>query len=174
MTPRRSLIFLLAACLAPIGCGYHVSGHADLVPANIKSICVPAFGNITTRYKLTDRLASAVGREFISRSRYRIVPDPNQADAILTGAVINVVSLATTFDTTTGRASGVQVIVTLQVKLVERSTGKILYSRPNFDVRERYEISTKPETYFEESDTALDRLSTDVARMVVSAILENF
>lgn len=163
----------LAALLAT-ACGYHVAGRADLVPKNIQTIAIPAFKNVTTRYKLTDRLPEAISREFISRTRYRIVSDPDQADAVLRGSVLNYSSYPTIFDPATGRASGVQLQVTLQVSLVERASGKALFSRPRMEVRERYQISTDPAVFFEESDAALDRASQQTARQVVSSILENF
>jgi hypothetical protein len=50
----------------------------------------------------------------------------------------------------------------------------VLFNRQNADFRERYEISVDPRNYFDESSTALERLSRDVARSVVSAVLENF
>lgn len=156
------------------GCGYHVAGHADLLPKKIKTIAVPAFGNATTRYKVSDRLAAAITREFISRTRYQIVADPNRADAILSGAVVNMLSYPTIFDPASGRASGVQAVVILQVSLTDRATGAVLFTRPAMEVRERYEISVDPRAYFEESDPAMERLSRDVARSVVSGILENF
>lgn len=167
---------MLAACaaLSTSGCGYHVSGHADLLPKTIRTIAVPAFGNATVRYKLSDRLAQAITREFLSRTRYRVIHNENEADAILRGSVVNLMAFPTTFDTATGRAAGVQVSVGLQLTLHERATGKVLYQNPGMEVRERYEISVDPVAYFEESDTALDRLSISVARAVVSAILENF
>jgi len=65
-------------------------------------------------------------------------------------------------------------VVTLQVSLTDRSTGRVLFSRPNMEVRERYEVAADQRAYFEESDIALDRLSRSVARSVVSAVLENF
>jgi hypothetical protein len=170
-SPRA--VLALAALLAA-ACGYHVAGRADLVPRNIRTIAIPAFSNITTRYQLTDRLAEAISREFISRTRYRIVSDPDRADAVLRGAVLNYSSYPTIFDPATGRASGVQLQVTLRVSLVERASGKVLFNRPNMDVRERYQISTDPSAFFEESDAALDRASQQTARQVVSAILENF
>jgi hypothetical protein len=163
------LLFLLFT-----SCGYHVAGKADLLPRNIKTIAIPAFGNGTHNAKLSERVTSALTREFISRTRYRIVADPNQAEAVLTGAVTNILSYPTTLDTLTGRASGAQIIVYLQVTLTDRSTGRVLFTRPLFEVRERYEISVNAATYFEESDSALERLSRDVARSVVSAVLENF
>jgi hypothetical protein len=50
----------------------------------------------------------------------------------------------------------------------------VLFSRPAFEVRERYEIAVDPQQYFDENATALQRLSRDVARSVVTAILEAF
>ncbi len=156
-------------------CGYHVAGKADLVPKSIHTIAIPAFANATTRYKLTDRLPQAISHEFIARTRYQIITDPSQADAVLRGTVVNFVSFPILFDQATGRASGLQVNVIMQVSLVERSTGKVIYTRPNFEFHDRYEIAvTNTDQYFEESSTALDRLSRTVARDLVSAILENF
>ena len=161
--------------LAPLaGCGYHVSGHADLLPKSVKSIAVPPFGNNTTRFRLADRLAQSITREFLSRTRYQVVHDQDAADAILRGSVLNLLAFPATFDTATGRAAGVQVSVYLQIQLTERASGKVLYTNPSMEVRERYEISIDPVAYFEESEVALDRLSRQVAGGIVSAILEAF
>ncbi|MBV9400002.1 MAG: hypothetical protein JO062_18635 [Bryobacterales bacterium] len=144
------------------------------MPKTLHTVAIPAFGNITTRYKLTDRLPEAFSREFITRTRYRVVPDPNQADAVLTGAVNNYTSFPVIFDPTTNRAAAVEVHVILQVKLTERATGKVLFDRPRLEISERYEISLDPTQYFEESDDALDRASKLVAKQVVSSVLNAF
>lgn len=166
--------FLLLAVLALAGCGYHVSGKADLVPKSIGTIAIPAFGNATIRYRLTDRLPQAIAREFIARTRYQIVNDPNEADAVVRGTVSNYYAYPVIFDPSTGRASTVQVIVVMTVSLVERTTGKVLFTRQGFSWKDQYEISADAQAFFDESDIAMDRLSRDVARSVVSAILENF
>ena len=156
------------------GCGYRVAGRADALPRTIHTIAIPAFTNNTTRYKLTEQLPVAVAREFIVRTRYQVVSDVNTADAVLTGGVIGFNSYPVTLDPATNRASAAQLSVLLEVTLRERATGTILYSRPRMEFRERYEISVDPNTYFEESDAALARLSRDVARTLVSAVLERF
>ncbi|MGI8990619.1 MAG: LPS assembly lipoprotein LptE, partial [Bryobacteraceae bacterium] len=158
-----------------LSCGYHVSGsgRATLLPKNIQTIAIPAFGNASTQYKVSDRLTAAITREFIERTRYQITADTGNADAVLTGAVTNFLTYPTIYDPATQRAAGVQVILFLQVSLRDKS-GAVLFNRPNMDVRERYEISVDPKVYFDESETALDRLSRDAARTIVSAILENF
>lgn len=164
---------LAAAALFLAGCGYRVAGHSDLLPSTIHTIAIPAFGNATTRYRLSERLPGAITREFITRTRYRIVPDPRDADAILEGTVLNYVSYPVVFDPVTSRASVVQMYVTMRIELRDKA-GKVLFSRPGMEMKQRYEISVDPKAYFEESDAALDRMSHDVALNIVSAILENF
>lgn len=169
------LLACAVLCAAALGgCGYRVGGQADLLPTHIRTIAIPAFGNVTTRYKLTERLPAALTREFITRTRYRIVADPAEADAVLTGAVVNYISAPTIFDQATGRAAGIQVSVFLNLTLTDRQSGQVLYQRANFEARQRYEVSIEQREYFDESDVALDRLSREVARLVVSTILEAF
>jgi outer membrane lipopolysaccharide assembly protein LptE/RlpB len=163
-----ALFFLLLG-----GCGYHVAGTANLLPAEIHTIAITPFRNVSIQYKLSDYLTESVSREMITRTRYKIVADPAKADAVLSGAVANMFSSATVADPVTGRSSGAQVVVQIQVRLTDKA-GKVLFDRPNVEFRERYEISVNPQQYFDESQAALQRLSRDVARTVVSAILENF
>lgn len=168
---RRELLGFAGALT---GCGYHVGGKSDLLPKTIQTIAIPAFNNLTVRYKFADRLAGAVTREFIARTKYQIITDPTQADAVLKGTILTFTSYPTIFDPATGRASGVQIQATMQLILTERATGKVLFTRDSFDFRERYEVSVDQAQYFEESDQALERLSRDVARTLLSAILEAF
>ena len=171
---RRIGIAILAGTLAGAGCGYHVAGKADLLPKTIKTIAIPAFGNTTSRPQLARLLPEDIAREFLSRTHYGIVADPSQADAVLTGAVTNMAAVPTTFDPVTGRATGIQAVVTLQLTLRNRATGAVLWQRLGADFRQQYEISIDPTKYFDESGPAMIRLSQDVARSMVTAILENF
>ena len=155
-------------------CAYRFAATDTVVPKTVHTIAIPAFNNLTVRYKLTDQLPEALSREFLTRTRYKVVPDPNTADAILRGAVINYAFYPTIFDPANGRAAYAELHVTLSVTLTERATGKVLFDRKNFDVRETYQISPDATQYFEESDPALKRAGQQVARSVVSAVLENF
>jgi hypothetical protein len=174
MTKLVPLAIAFTGALVAPGCGYHVSGHGDLMPKNIKTIAIPAFGNVTTRYQLARLLPADITREFISRTHYAIVTDPGQADAVLAGTVTNFASFPTVSDPASGRATAAQVVVTLHLTLTNRATGAVLFSRQGAEFRERYEISIDPTAYFDESGTAIERVSRDVARSVVTAILEGF
>jgi hypothetical protein len=169
----RHLVFV-ALALASTGCGYHVAGHADLMPKTIQTIAIPAFRNGTVRTKLARLITSDVTHEFISRTHYTIVAEPEQADAVLQGSLTSFNAYPTIFDPVSGRATGVQVIAIVQLNLIDRHTGKNIFSRPSYEFHERYEITVDPQAYFDESGTAIERLSRDMARSIVTAILENF
>jgi Lipopolysaccharide-assembly len=170
---RSAVAATLGLALLCGGCGYRVAGRGDALPKNIKTIAIPAFGNATTLYHLADRLPADITREFISRTRYRVVTDPAAADAVLSGSLVKSYSLAATLDPATARASSAMISVTIGLTLTDRATGKVIYAR-NLDAHERYEVSPTADTYFEESSAALDRMSRTVARDAVSAILEKF
>jgi len=169
----KQLTLIMFAALGLTGCGYHVAGKADLVPEEIRTIAILPFNNVSMQYKLSDFLAESVSRELITRTRFKVVADPAKADAILSGAVANLFSSAIVSDPVTARSTGVQMTVMIQARLVD-SKGKVLFERPNIQFNERYEISVDPKQYFDESGPALQRLSRDVAKEIVSAILENF
>jgi outer membrane lipopolysaccharide assembly protein LptE/RlpB len=159
---------LLAAC------GYHIAGKANLLPADIHTIAVAPWANVSVRYRLSNYLAASVSRELIARTRYRLVSDPSKADVVLYGSIANMLQGGSPlYDNATGRTTAGQVVVYLQFKLVDHS-GKVLLDKPGLVYQQPYEISTDPRQYFDESEAAFQRLSTDVAKSVVSAMLEQF
>ncbi len=174
MTRGQCLLWLAAAAGTFVSCGYHVGGKADLMPKSIHTISIPAFNTLSTRYRLVDLLPRDIGREFNERTRFRIVSNPAEADAVLNGTINAVSAGPTIFDPASGKTSVVQVAVVMTVTLHERATGRVLYSRANWSVRENYQIAINPRLLFDESDPAFDRLSRDAARDIVTSIVENF
>jgi len=164
---------VLASALAA-GCGYQVGGQSDLMPKTIHTIAIPPFGNATVRHTLASMLPEAITREFNSRSHYVIVTDAAHADAVLDGSLANYNAYPTVSDPVSGRATMDQVVVTLNLTLTDRRTGKVLYSRRGQEFWDRYEVALDPNEYFDESDTAMQRVSRSVARGVVTAILQGF
>ena len=101
-------------------------------------------------------------------------PAPEEADAVLRGAIISQQVSPLIFDPSSGRASMVQLFVRMQIRLEDRRTGKMIYRNDSMEYRARYEIAVDQRAYFDESDAALERLSREVARSVVSRIVEDF
>ena len=169
----RNVVWL-ALLLATAGCGYHTAGHAAQLPENVKTLAVPAFVNQTRTYRIEQLLTSSVVREFTSRTRYRILNDPGEAvDATLHGVVLSASSSPLTYNSTTGQAASVLVVVSMSVSLTDRE-GKVLYRNPTYLFREQYEVSQDVTSFFQEDSPAFRRLSQDFARTLVSNILEGF
>jgi len=165
-----SLIWLIMSA----GCGYHTAGHSVQLPENVKTIAVPAFVNETTTYRIEQMLTWSVVREFTTRTHYHILNDPGEAaDATLRGTVLSTSASPLTYNSTTGQAASVLVVVSMKVALTDRQ-GKVLYQNPAYLFREQYEVSQDLASFFEEDSPAFRRLSQDFARTLVSNILEGF
>lgn len=168
----RAILLAMSSLLG--GCGYHVAGKSDALPKSIHVIAVPAIENKTTSYRIEQRLTAATVHEFLSKTKYRVVSNPESGDAVLRGKVLSLEAVPLLFDTATGRATTMLVSVKCEVSFEERETGKALYHTDNFLFRNQYEISTDVKTFFEEQDPALDRLAQDFAARLVAAVTENF
>ena len=201
MRRDRALKTVLLTALAwlPLGCGYHVAGHYDSLPKSIHVIAVPALENKTTSYRIEQKLTAATVHEFLAKTRYRIVSDPNGGDAILRGKVLSVEVIPLTFVTNTtpstnptttppntnAQASSMLVVLRCEVTLTQRDNDKILYRNDNFVFRNEYELATGMNkqgviekgdllSYFQEGDPAVDRMAQDFAGRLVAAVTENF
>ncbi len=164
----------LAVLVMSTSCGYHTAGHVVQLPEDVKTIAVPAFVNETSTYRIEQMLTSSVVREFTTRTHYHILNSPGEAaDATLRGTVLSTSASPLTYNSTTGQAASVLVVVSMKVALTDRQ-GKVLYQNPSYLFREQYEVSQDLASFFEEDSPAFRRLSQDFARTLVSNILEGF
>jgi len=167
---RYSILFLLF-CTA---CGYHTAGHAGQLPESLQTIAIPVFKNDSSTYRIQQILTADVAREFTTRTRYQILHEASSdADATLQGTVLSTSATPLAYDTNTGRAASVMVVVSISVTLIDRH-GKVLYENPQYLFREQYELSQDLTTFFQEDSPALHRLSRDFGRTLVSNLLEGF
>jgi hypothetical protein len=115
-----------------------------------------------------------VVRELVTRSHYHVLGQAgSDADATLRGTVTSTYTSPLTYDSRTGRAASVLVIVGMRVSLTDRH-GKVLYENPSYLFREQYQVSRELTSFFEEDTPALQRLSQEFARTLVSNVLEGF
>ena len=173
-TLQMLTLVVLFSPLFATACGYHTAGHAVTLPANVQTIAIPAFVNRTQTFKIEQRLTAAVVQEMVTRTHYHVLNEPSDsADATLRGTVISTSTSPLTYDSQTGRASSALVVVTAKVTLTDRQ-GKVLYENPSYLFREEYQVSRELSSFFEEDSPALERLSREFARTLVSNVLEGF
>jgi outer membrane lipopolysaccharide assembly protein LptE/RlpB len=161
-------------CLPALGCGYHTAGKTSTIPENVRTIAVPAFINQTHTFRIEQLLTAAVVREMVLRTHYHVINQTDaDADATLKGIVLSTYTTPMTYDSQTGHAASVLVVISMSVILKDKE-GKVLYQNPSYLFREQYEISSDPNSFFEEDTPAYQRLSRDFAQTLVSNILEGF
>jgi outer membrane lipopolysaccharide assembly protein LptE/RlpB len=189
MTRRRSLrsklqwYSVLVAALAAVlnGCGYHVAGHSNSLPKTIHVIAVPAMVNKTTSYRIEQKLTTATIREFLAKTQYKVVSDPDSGDAVLTGKVVSLEIIPLLYNNTTtstgaqtAQATAMLITMRCDVTFTDRLSQKVLYHDDNFVFRNEYELSSDVQSFFQEGDPAVDRMAQDFASRLVNAVTENY
>jgi hypothetical protein len=160
------------------GCGYALAGRGSFLPSHIQTIGIPTFANRTTVFNLETLLTQKVRAEFIGRGSYKILPESTGVDAVLTGEVISAAPVPASF-TTQQIASRYVITMIARVELRDLRDNKVLWENPGLTFRQDYEAQSttstlEPAAFFEQDRDALERMSTDFARTIVSAILEAF
>ena len=160
------------------GCGYSLAGRGSFLPASIKTIGIPTFTNRTTVFNLETTLTQKVRAEFIGRGKYDILPSATDVDALLTGEVTAVQIAPASFNTNQ-LASRYAITMTARVELKDARANMVLWENPSLVFRQEYDAAggttaIDPAAFFGQDTQALDRMSTEFARSIVSAILEAF
>ncbi len=168
---------VLCVVSAP-GCGYSLAGRGSFLPAYIKTIGVPTFANRTVVFNLETMLTQKVRSEFIGRGKYQILPEATGVDALLTGEVTAVNIQPASF-TPNQLASRYAITMTAKIELRDLRENKVLWENPSVMFRQEYDATggrsiVDPAAFFQQDTNALERISTEFARTIVSAILEAF
>ena len=171
-------LVLCVLCSGAAGCGYALAGRGSFLPANIQTIGVPTFTNRTSVFNLETLLTQKVRGEFIGRGRYRILPEETGVDAVLSGDVSSVTITPASFNTQQ-LASRYTITIVANIQLRDARDDRVLWENPSLIFREDYENTSgnnalDPAAFFGQEVNALDRVSSDFARTIVSAILEAF
>lgn len=163
---------LVAALAVAAGCGYRLRGTGTSLPPGIRTMSVPVFKNLTTRYELDVKLTRAVIDELVARGQVAVAADPAAADAVLEGEITGFTANPIGF-TGSGQADRYTLTVTAKVTLKERATAKALFTNPAFIYQQEYGVP--PGSSFESVQTeAIDKIAGKFARSLVVSILEGF
>jgi hypothetical protein len=174
---RLCVLCLVCGCLSS-ACGYALAGRGSFLPDYIQTIGVPPFANRTNIFNLETLLTQKVRSEFIGRGKYKILPDDSGVDAVLTGEVTSAILVPVSF-TVNQLASRYALTVAARVELRDLRENKTLWENPGLIFRQEYEAqggtnALDAAAFLGQDTNALDRMSSDFARTIVSAILEAF
>jgi lipopolysaccharide assembly LptE-like protein len=175
----RGLLGVLGGATAA-ACGYSLAGRGSFLPAYIRTIGVPTFTNRTPVFNLETMLTQKVRAEFIGRGRYQILPQANDVDGLLNGEVTAVTITPVGFNPQANNlATSYSVAMTARIEFRDQHENKVLWENPSVMFRQDYPAtsgrnSTDPVAFFQQDSNALERMSSEFARTIVSSILEAF
>lgn len=153
-------------------CGYRAASKNRLDTGH-KLIAVVPLENRTSTFEVEQILTGSLVREFIQRSNYELVNDPETADWELGGAVLQVRVSPVAY---VQASFGSTFLVTLRasIYLMDRNSREFLYQNNSYIFREQYVINIDLENFFTELNPALRRIADDFASSVVTSIVEAF
>lgn len=169
---------VLAVGVSAASCGYALAGRGSFLPDYIKLLGIPMFTNTTPFQTVEQVFTQKVRLEFQSSRRYTVVPGDENVDGVVYGEVSGI-SLAPAGLNDQQQASRVRVTVTVKVKFDDVKAQKTLWENPALSFSDEYELANPSagadvSSFVGNERVAFDRLSTDFAKSVVSAILEAF
>jgi hypothetical protein len=175
---RRTFLCGLLAAAGGTSCGYALAGRGSFLPDYIQTIGVPQFVNTTPYYEVEQVFTERVRTEFINRGKYKVLPEAAGVDALLSGEILGITIAPASFSDQQ-QASRYIILVTAKIEFRDMKANKVIWDNPNWQFREEYEASAAvdaldPNAFFGQDANALDRVSTEFAKSVVSAILEAF
>lgn len=178
--PRRRLLCVLMAAPAAMlfgGCGYALAGRGSFLPDYIRVVAVPQLQNRSTFYQVEQLLTERIRSEFIGRGKYQVVPEPIGADAVLGGEITSI-TLQPVAVNEQQLASRFLLTVLMRMSFTDARTSEVLWSNDSFTFREEYDLGQRlavaGDTFVDQERSTFERMSNDIARTVVTAIVEAF
>ena len=166
---------LMLLLLALSGCGYHLVGTSTYLPDDVQSLHVELFGNKTSRADMDQRVGEALNLEWVRRGRFQLVDRAEDADIVLSGTMTRLLVTPVSFDGS-GRATEYQMTLLTEVRLndMRGEDPVLLWENKSFSRRTSYAVDEDAVDYFDRQREAMNELSKEYSRALVSAVLEGF
>ena len=161
------------------GCGYALAGRGSFLPDYIRVVGIPPFENRSSFSQVEQVLTEKVRTEFIGRGKYQVSRTCSGLDAVLSGELLAISVQPVGFNEQQ-LASRYLFIWTMKIAFTDAQTNEVLWSNDALTFRGEYELSTRGDqrtwgaSFVDQERSSADRIATDVARSVVTSILEAF
>jgi outer membrane lipopolysaccharide assembly protein LptE/RlpB len=171
---RICLVSLVIAATV-MGCGYHLVGTTSTLPEELETLYLARFQNQTDWRDMDQRLVEALSLEWVRRRRLTLVDQKVGSDLALEGVILRIGTAPVSFDDR-GRATEYQMTLTTSVQLfdIRGNEPVLMWEDLAFSRRTSYVVPPDAEDYFDRQFLAMDRLASEYASALVSAVLEGF
>jgi outer membrane lipopolysaccharide assembly protein LptE/RlpB len=163
------MIFAVAAASA---CGYRFAGQGQF-PAEVNRIFIEVFENRTNKIGIEREVSNQVVFEFTRQREKSLAGSIDKADAVLKGVIKNI-STQTIARVDSSAASQREVLMTVDVRLVQQESGKILWTASGLSDREAYDVVDSKLATDQNESQAITRLSERISERIFSRMTSNF
>ena len=166
-------IALLWLCsLTLLACGYRFAGSGAF-PEGVDKIFIEVMENRTSKIGVERIVTNQLIFEFSRQRESSLVSNLNQADAVLKGA-INSIRTQTISRVGTEVANEREVIMTVDLRLIQKDGGAVIWAATGLSDREAYDVdSVKLETDRNE-ELAIRRLSARLSERIFNRLTDDF
>lgn len=178
-TPSKRFFFLIIPVMIlgffQTACGYHLVGTSSFLPAEYQNLYIERMKNNTSWPDLGQRVDEALSREWVRRRRFRLVESRDQANIVLEGSIQSISMLPVQLDER-GRATQYQMTLVVSARLIDPrgAEPKVLWEDKSFSRRTSYDVDVSSANYFDRQIQAMEQVSEELCRALVTAVLEGF
>jgi len=176
-----SLLVLLSLWLA--GCGYSLRADGEPVGIQLDSLAIPMFSSTSSEIGFEADFTKVIRQEFISHGRVPLMPE-EKAQAVLIGKIQDVradpLSYRSQDFTVGGNTSTYEVTksrklrVRLEVQLMDRRSGKVIWREAGMEDQASYAVSGDPLEMRYTEQQALERIASRLAKRIYLRTMERF
>jgi hypothetical protein len=176
------MLFVLLVFFS-VGCGYQFRATGEPLGVSIQSLAIPLITSTSSERGFEANFTRVIREEFISHGSIPLVSE-EKAELLLVGRVYeirteplsyryqqqNIKGHETTYEETSKR----RLRVRLDVSLVERASGKVIWQDKSMEAKEGYEVGGDPlaNRYYQQQ--ALERVAGRLAKRIYMKTMERF
>lgn len=175
------MLLLLSFLL--VGCGYHFRADGEPVGIQLESLAIPLFSSTSSEIGFEADFTKVIRQEFISHGRVPLVPE-EKAQAVLIGKIQDIRADPLAYSSQDmivgGKTSTYQVTssrklrVRLDVELMDKRQGKVIWREAAMEEQASYAVSGDPlETRYSEKQ-ALEKIAEGLAKRIYLRTMERF
>lgn len=165
------------------GCGYHFRADGEPVGIEIESIAIPLMTSTSTARGFEADFTSIIRQEFISHSKVHLVRK-EEAQMIITGNIFEISSDPLSYNLKQQKVAGRVVThettgsrrlkIVMDVCLVERATGKIIWRDQSLSEEASFNVGIDPIANEYNQQQALRKIARLIARRIYLQTMERF
>jgi len=179
---KRGVCLILLGLLVA-GCGYQLRADGEPVGIQLESLAIPLFSSTSSEIGFEADFTKMIRQEFISHGRVPLVTE-EEAQAVLIGKIREIRADPLTYrsqDFTVGGYTSTYEVtksrklrVKLEVQLVDRRSGKVIWREAGMEDQASYSVSGDPLEMRYTERQALEKIASRLAKRIYLRTMERF